>query len=105
MPLLAKELFLLDGLQPFTSNSFSFVEAGAIIPPGHMQNEKTPLPFTCSTRLYEAGGRNFFSGLFVPYWIELISSCGCSILTPSANGFASISIFFLYNNSKISRAE
>jgi hypothetical protein len=27
------------------------------MPPGHMQKENTPLPLTCSTSEYEAGGK------------------------------------------------
>src|SRR5690606_26424186 len=88
IPLLAKGLFLFEGLHPFTTSSFTAVDAGAIIPPGHMQNENTPLPSTCSTRLYEAGGKLFSKELLLPYCIELINSWGCSILTPSAKPFA-----------------
>ena len=43
-------LLNLDGDQPFTTSSPGPVAAGAMIPPGHMQNEKTPLLFICSTK-------------------------------------------------------
>ena len=51
MPELAKGLFRLEGLQPFTTISPGAVMAGAIIPPGHIQKLNTPRPFTCSTKL------------------------------------------------------
>jgi hypothetical protein len=51
MPLLANGLFRLEGLQPFTTNSPGDVDAGAMMPPGHMQKENTPRLFTCCTRL------------------------------------------------------
>ena len=38
---------LLDGDHPLVTTSPGLVAQGAIIPPGHMQKEYTPLPFTC----------------------------------------------------------
>jgi tRNA G18 (ribose-2'-O)-methylase SpoU len=43
----------------------SAVAAGAMIPPGHIQKLNTPRSFTCSTKLYAAGGR---LGSLVKQW-------------------------------------
>ena len=40
-----------DGDIPFTTISPFAVAAGTIKPPGHIQNEYTPLLFTCCTKL------------------------------------------------------
>src|SRR5580692_1381535 len=94
IPELANGLFRFEGDQPFTTSSPLLVDAGAIIPPGHMQKEKTPRSFICSTNPYDAGDK-FASRVDEWYWIRSIKFWGCSIRTPRANGFASIRIFFL----------
>src|SRR5690606_16559268 len=98
MPLFANGLFRFDGDHPFTTSSPGLVAAGAMIPPGHMQNENTPFPSTCCTRLYDAGGRyagrrfpfDTYAGALRWYCMLSISDCGCSTRTPNANGFDSI---------------
>jgi len=57
----------LEGDQPLTTSSSAAVDAGAMIPPGHIQKEKTPLWSTCSTKAVrsrrEVGG--FVSVLYM----------------------------------------
>jgi hypothetical protein len=51
MPLLAKGLLRLLGLQPLVTTSSGAVAHGAMMPPGHMQKLYTPVPSTCCTTL------------------------------------------------------
>src|SRR5690606_3216620 len=104
MPLFAYGLFLLEGLQPLTTSSPGEVAAGAMMPPGHIQKEKTPLSSTCCTQLYEAGG---MKGTRVARCdcAMSIMAWGCSTLTPRAKGLDSISTPLLCSRVKISRAE
>ena len=56
IPALAHFEFLLELLIPFKTTCPGAVAEGIRRPPGHMQNENTPLPFTCVTKEYSAGG-------------------------------------------------
>ena len=69
-----------------------------------MQKENTPLPAAWVTKLYDAGGK-YSPRSAILYCILSISSWGCSMRKPKANGLASICTFLRLNNSKISRAE
>ena len=51
MPEFANGLLRLLGLHPLVTTSPGAVAHGAMIPPGHMQNEYTPRPSTCCTKL------------------------------------------------------
>ena len=51
MPLLAKAELRLALLIPLTTCSPSAVAAGTMMPPGHIQNEKTPWPSAWVVRL------------------------------------------------------
>ena len=51
IPLLAQRPEREAGLIPFTTRASYSVLAWTIIPPGHMQNEYTPLPSTWAVKL------------------------------------------------------
>src|SRR5690606_11153570 len=89
------------GDQPLVTTSPGLVAHGAMIPPGHMQNEYMPLPSICLTMLYGDGGKYAPRSSHL-YCILSINCCGCSTLTPRAKALASISMRFFSNNSKIS---
>ena len=70
-----------------------------------MQNEYTPLPSTCVTKLYSAAGKYSPLPCFEWYWIWSIKCCGCSSRTPMAMPFASSWIFSSFSIAYTSRAE
>ena len=49
---------------PFRTTVPSSVEEGTRMPPGHMQNEKTPRSSTCWTKEYSAVG---MKGWYLPW--------------------------------------
>jgi hypothetical protein len=79
MPLLAYGLFLLEDsihLPPIHRR----VAAGAIIPPGHIQNEKTPFPLRPVASYRSWCGK--YSLHYIRNDIDLSGNdCGCSTLT------------------------
>ena len=96
-----------DKLMPFTTTVAGSVDAGTMNPPGHMQNENTPrsLDRFRDDGGYDAAGSAGWRAL-APYWMRLMSSCGCSMRTPSANGFRfEVNAFRVKERLYTSRAE
>ena len=84
MPELAHFPARAEADMPLTTSSPSALPAGTTTPPGHMQNEYTPRPSCCDTKLYSAAGRYLPLPLRLWYCMLSISVCGCSRRTPTA---------------------
>ena len=87
---------------PLTTSLFSSEEELTTKPPGHIQNEYTPLPLLRFVASLYGAGSSFEKAS--EYMVYDIISCGCSILKPTAKSLASMYTFKSCNFLNVSRA-
>ena len=88
---------------PLTTTCSGPLALATTCPPGHIQNVYTPRsPLFAVSRYSAAPSRGWFA--IGPYWLSLISDCGCSARTPIANAFGAIETPFSYSIRAVSRA-